>query len=52
MIVQRDCRECDGSGRVHNDGHTGDPMDKGKDCPACDGLGVVDVELDEDGDEI
>lgn len=49
MIFQVECEDCYGHGRIHSDGHTGDPMDRGRICETCDGTGVVDV--DEFGNE-
>ena len=52
MIIQRECRECDGMGRLHAPGCNGDPDDDGVICERCDGLGCYDVEIDEDGDDV
>jgi DnaJ-class molecular chaperone len=52
LIFQKECSQCDGEGKHHSPGRNGDPDDDGVTCTKCDGLGVIDVEIDEDGDEI
>lgn len=47
MIAQTDCPFCCGNGRIHSPGRNGDPWDDGVTCPECDGVGVVDVELED-----
>jgi DnaJ-class molecular chaperone len=51
MIINIECRFCNGLGRVHSAGHNGDPMDMGEDCPVCLGAGVVDEDLNEEADD-
>ena len=52
MIFQRECPICYGCGVLHSPGCNGDPDDSGVICERCEGLGCIDVEVDEDGDEI
>lgn len=51
MIIDVECRHCDGLGRVHT--RNGDPMDPGEDCPVCHGTGAVQEDLNDmvDDDE-
>lgn len=51
MIISIECGHCYGHGRVHSPGCNGDPDDDGRPCPACDGAGVVDHDLDEECDD-
>ena len=51
MIAQTECRECYGHGYLHSAGRNGDPFDNGVKCRACDGAGVVDVDLEDECDE-
>lgn len=51
MLIASECRHCYGLGRLHSDGHNGDPMDRGVDCPQCGGTGSVDVDLNEETDD-
>jgi RecJ-like exonuclease len=49
LIIQQECRFCDGNGRVHSGPFKGnDPWDEGKPCPKCDGAGVIDVALEDE----
>ncbi|QRZ14690.1 hypothetical protein JWJ88_17145 [Paracoccus methylovorus] len=43
MIVQSECANYYGYGRLHSAGRNGDPMDNGADCHVCGGSGVVDI---------
>lgn len=51
MIASRECKFCDGNGRIHSPSKNGDPWDNGVKCPTCDGAGVVDVELEAEFDD-
>lgn len=51
MIASVECKNCYGEGRMHSNGRNGDPFDDGVDCPVCKGTGVVDVDLNEEGDD-
>jgi len=51
MIGSEECSVCYGHGQLHSPGRNGDPMDKGVKCPACDGAGVIDVDLNEYADD-
>lgn len=48
MIVSEECRHCYGLGRIHSPMRSGDPFDVGLECQACDGSGVVDVDIEDD----
>lgn len=52
MIFWKDCVWCDGEGRTHSPGRTGDPDDDGVTCDRCEGAGGSDVEVDEEGDDV
>lgn len=47
MRTSVDCKHCFGCGRVHSPLRNGDPDDEGLTCEACDGAGVVDIELED-----
>ena len=51
MIIDTECSFCYGCGRIHSDGHTGDPMDRGADCPVCGGTGVVEFDAQEEAED-
>ncbi len=48
MIMDIECRNCDGSGRQYSPGCNGDPDDDGVDCEKCDGTGVEQIDLDDE----
>ena len=51
LTAKTECRFCDGNGKIHSSGRSGDPMDSGVDCLECEGTGAVDVDC-ETGDEL
>lgn len=51
LIMDVECKFCDGAGKTHSFGRNGDPMDDGVNCPKCDGAGVLQVDC-ETGDEV
>jgi DnaJ-class molecular chaperone len=51
MIIDIECPVCNGVGRVHSSGRSGDPMDDGENCPRCEGTGCVAHDLNEDADD-
>jgi len=52
MIIQQECRFCDGHGRIHSGPfNSNDPWDDGRSCPKCGGTGVVDVDLEDEIDD-
>lgn len=50
MIMDIECRNCFGAGRLHSAGCNGDPDDDGVPCEACDGTGTEQVDLNDEGD--
>jgi hypothetical protein len=51
MIASIECNFCHGLGKIHSDGCNGDPDDEGVVCPVCEGLGVVDADLNDECEE-
>lgn len=49
MIKDVECSYCYGHGKVHT--RNGDPLDDGVDCPICEGVGAVEVDLNEECDD-